>query len=156
MPPIDNTIATPLKKTKTPFIEGPVAPSFIADSIAKHASDVTIGAHQIFLGQIRADGRHGKRVSTMEFTTYRELADAVYSSYRERLFDRYAINCMHVHHSLGTVKAGEINLFVFVSSRHRKDAIAACAELVEWIKSELPVWGKETLEDHSFQWKTNS
>lgn len=145
-----------MKKTKTPFVDGPIAPSFIADSIAKHASDLRIGAHQIFLGQIRSDGQDGNGVVSMQFTTYRELADTLYAEYRERLFERYALTCMHVYHSLGTVKAGEINLFVFVSARHRKDAIAACADLVEWIKSELPVWGKESLEDDSMRWKINT
>ena len=54
------------------------------------------------------------------------------------------------------VKAGEISLFVFTSSKHRKVAIAACEETVERIKAELPVWGKEYFEDESFQWKVNT
>jgi len=74
---------------------------------------------------------------------------------REDLFSKYNLTCMHVHHSLGTVKAGELCLFVFVSSAHRKAATDACAELVERIKAELPIWGKEIFEDESHQWKVN-
>ncbi|MFM2206837.1 MAG: hypothetical protein RL213_812 [Bacteroidota bacterium] len=144
------------KKTKSPFVEGAVSPAFIADSIAKHSGNHAIGAHQIFLGQIRADASEGRKVTAIEFTAYRELADGLYSEFRETLFSKYALTCMHVHHSLGTVRTGEINLFVFVSSVHRKDAIAACAELVEWIKCELPVWGKEQFNDSSEQWKINT
>ena len=62
---------------------------------------------------------------------------------------------MHVYHSLGKVAAGEICLFVFTSSAHRKAAIDACNETVERIKAELPVWGKEIFLDESIQWKTN-
>ena len=62
---------------------------------------------------------------------------------------------MHVHHSLGIVKAGEISLFVFASSPHRKAAIEACNETVERIKKELPVWGKELFENENYQWKEN-
>jgi len=62
---------------------------------------------------------------------------------------------MHVHHSLGEVKTGEICLFVFASSPHRKAAIDACEEAVERIKKELPIWGREILEDESHQWKQN-
>jgi len=47
-------------------------------------------------------------------------------------------------------------LFVFTSSAHRKDAIKACEEIVERIKSEAPVWGKEIFDDESHQWKVNS
>jgi molybdopterin synthase catalytic subunit len=53
------------------------------------------------------------------------------------------------------VAAGEICLFVFTSSAHRKPAIDACTETVERIKAELPVWGKELFEDAGYQWKEN-
>jgi molybdopterin synthase catalytic subunit len=62
---------------------------------------------------------------------------------------------MHVHHSLGIVAAGEICLFVFTSSAHRKAAIDACSETVERLKAELPVWGKEIIEGDIHQWKVN-
>jgi molybdopterin synthase catalytic subunit len=55
---------------------------------------------------------------------------------------------------LGKVEAGEISLFVFTSSAHRKAAIDACNETVERIKAELPVWGKELFEDETYQWKS--
>jgi molybdopterin synthase catalytic subunit len=63
---------------------------------------------------------------------------------------------MHVHHSLGDVHAGEICLFVFTSSAHRKPAIDACEECVERIKAELPIWGKEIIDDNEYQWKVNA
>lgn len=75
---------------------------------------------------------------------------------REEVFGKYDLTCMHVHHSLGEVRAGELYLFVFASSRHRKIAIEACEEVVERIKAELPIWGKEIFEDQSHQWKLNS
>ena len=40
---------------KNCFKEGPITSQFIGDSIAKHQSKKTIGAHQIFLGQVRQD-----------------------------------------------------------------------------------------------------
>ena len=45
---------------KTVFIEGPISSEFIGQSIAKHQSKTTIGAHNIFLGQVRADEIDGK------------------------------------------------------------------------------------------------
>jgi molybdopterin synthase catalytic subunit len=63
---------------------------------------------------------------------------------------------MHIYHSLGKVNAGEICLFVFTSSAHRKAAIDACEEVVERIKKELPIWGRELFEDDTYQWKENN
>ncbi|MBW7952276.1 MAG: molybdenum cofactor biosynthesis protein MoaE, partial [Chitinophagaceae bacterium] len=48
------------------------------------------------------------------------------------------------------------SLFVFVSSAHRKEAIKACEEIVERIKKEVPVWGKEVFVNENHQWKINS
>lgn len=138
------------------FVDGPVSPDFIGSAIAKHASNTRIGAHQIFLGQIRADEINGSTVKAIEFTAYRDMADEAYANFRETLFEKYDLTCMHVYHSLGAVKTGEVNLFVFVSSAHRAPAIAACTELVEWIKKEAPVWGKEIMSDDLVQWKVNT
>jgi molybdopterin synthase catalytic subunit len=144
------------KKTpKNIFLQGPIPALFIADSIQKHSTKTGIGAHSIFLGQVRNDIIEGKTVLAIDYTTYEEMALEKMHQIRESIFERYSLTCMHVYHSLGTVKAGEISLFVFTSSAHRKAAIDACEELVENIKKELPVWGKEIFEDASYQWKEN-
>ena len=143
------------RKPKNIFVEGHIAVSFIADSIQKHNTKTEIGAHSIFLGQVRADAIDGKKVASIEYTAYEEMALEKMNVIREDTFAKYDLTCMHVHHSLGKVKAGEISLFVFTSSAHRKAAIDACKEVVERIKAELPIWGKELFEDETYQWKTN-
>jgi molybdopterin synthase catalytic subunit len=143
------------KKVKNIFTEGPVEAAFIADSIAKHATKTSIGGHSIFLGQVRADMMNDKQVQAIEYTSHVEMALETMSIIREDIFAKYALTCMHVHHSLGVIKAGEICLFVFTSSKHRKAAIDACSECVERIKAELPVWGKEIFEGEGHQWKIN-
>lgn len=147
-----------MMKERTPkniFVQGPIAASFIADSIGKHSTQTTIGGHSIFLGQVRADVIDAKNVTAIEYTSYEEMALEQMHVIRKAIFAKYELTCMHVYHSLGTVAAGNISLFVFTSSAHRKAAIDACEETVERIKAELPVWGKELFEDTSYQWKEN-
>lgn len=143
------------KKTKNIFHPGPIAPAFIAESIQKHSSKTGIGGHSIFLGQVRADEVNENTVAAIEYTAYEELALDKMNAIREDIFDKYKLTCMHVHHSLGIVAAGELCLFVFTSAPHRKAAIDACSETVERIKAELPVWGKEIFKDETYQWKVN-
>jgi len=143
------------RKKKNIFTEGPVEAAFIANSIAKHATNTSIGGHSIFLGQVRADMIGDKQVQAIEYTSHVEMALDAMAKIREDIFAKYELTCMHVHHSLGVIKAGEICLFVFTSSKHRKAAIDACSECVERIKAELPVWGKEILEGEGYQWKIN-
>lgn len=144
-----------VKVVKDIFISGPVSPSFIADSIQKHKSKTQIGGHSIFLGQVRGDEINGKTVQAIEYTAYKEMALEQMNVIRESIFKKYDLVCMHVYHSLDIVKTGEICLFVFTSSLHRKAAIDACEETVERIKKELPIWGRELFEDESYQWKEN-
>jgi molybdopterin synthase catalytic subunit len=144
------------RKPKNIFVQGPVSPQKIADSIQKHSKQTDIGAHSIFLGQVRNDLIGSKKISAIEYTSYEDMALEKMQEIRESVFSKYELTCMHVYHSLGTVEAGEISLFVFTSSAHRKAAIASCSELVERIKSELPVWGREIFEDESYQWKQNN
>jgi molybdopterin synthase catalytic subunit len=144
------------KPIKNIFTTSAINPGFIAESIAKHSSRKDIGAHSIFLGQVRADVIDGNTVSAIEYTAYEDLALEKMHEIREAIFGKYNLTCMHIHHSLGEIKAGEICLFVFTSSKHRKIAIEACEEVVERIKADLPVWGKEIFEDETHQWKVNN
>lgn len=143
------------KKIKNVFREGPITPDAIAKSIAAHQSKTHIGAHEIFLGQVRADEIDDKVVGAIEYTAHTEMANQILHDIREETFSQFDLSCMHIYHSLGVVEAGEICLFVFVSSAHRKECRAALAHLVEEIKAKAPIFGKELFTDHSHQWKVN-
>ncbi len=144
------------KKKQKVLISGPIKSNFIADSIEKHSKKTNIGAHDIFLGQVRADVIENKIVQAIEYSAYEEMAEDTFYEIREAMFKKYDLICMHIYHSLGKIKVGEICLFVFVSAKHRKDAFDACSEIVEQIKINVPVFGKEVFEDESFVWKKNT
>lgn len=147
---------TSIKKSKKIFITGPINPQFIADSIAKHSSRTDIGAHDIFLGQVREDKIKGKKIRAIEYSAYNEMAEKEIHDIRENTFKKFGITCIHIYHSLGRVKAGKISFFVFVSAPHRDAAFKACRYVVDEIKKKAPVFGKEIFEDNSHQWKKNN
>jgi len=148
-------VMTEKRAIKNIFKQGAITASFIADSIQKHSSKTDIGGHSIFLGQVRGDTIDDKKVASIEYTAYEEMALGCMHVIREEIFAKYQLSCLHVYHSLGIVPAGEICLFVFTSSPHRKAAIDACNVLVERIKAELPIWGRELFADETYQWKQN-
>mgnify|MGYP002877585715 CR=1 FL=1 len=143
------------KKPKKVFVQGAIHPEKIANSVANHQSKTNIGAHSIFLGQIRADEVEGKTVTAIDYTAYEEMAEKVFHEIREAAFTKFDITCAHIYHSLGKVNVGELCLFVFTSSAHRKIAIEATNFFVEEIKAKVPVFGKEIFEDETHQWKVN-
>ena len=144
------------KPIKSIFIDGAIDPDKIARSIAAHQSKVAIGAHQIFLGQVRADQVDGDQVAAIEYTAQVDLANKIAHEIKERLFEKYELSCMHIYHSLGRVGVGEVCFFVFVSAPHRKAVFQALPELVDALKAELPVFGKECFERGTHQWKVNN
>jgi len=144
------------KRRNNVLVHGAITPDFIANSIAKHSTKTSIGAHDIFLGQVRNDSINGKTVLAIDYTAYDEMAEENFHEIREAAFAKFNLTCMHIYHSLGKINAGEISLFVFVSSAHRADAFDACRFIVEEIKTQVPIWGKELFEDESYSWKVNT
>lgn len=142
-------------KIKKVFVQGAISPEKIATSIAHHQSKTDIGAHSIFLGQVRADVIEGKKVKAIEYTSYEEMAEKEFHEIREAAFEKFNLTCAHIYHSLGEINAGELCFFVFTSSGHRKDAREACTYLVDEIKAKVPIFGKEIFEDDTHQWKVN-
>ena len=144
------------KKKKKVFVEGAIEATFIGESIAKNQSKTSIGAHDIFLGQVRADEIDGKTVVAIDYSAYEEMAENALHEIRETAFDQFDLTCMHIYHSLGRVEVGQICLFVFVSAARRKVVFKAIEFLVEEIKTKVPIFGKEIFEDETHTWKKNS
>ncbi len=142
-----------MSKPKNIFVEGAISAPFIADCIAKHSRRLNIGAHSLFLGQVRADQKGEGVVEAIEYTSYIEMALEKAFEIREKTFSKFDLICMHLYHSLGIVKAGEVSLFVFTSAKHRDVAIEACEFVVELVKESLPVWGSEICNTKKRIWK---
>lgn len=143
-------------KIKNVFKQGAISSEFIGQSIGKHQSKTEIGAHNIFLGQVRADQIEGKMVSGIAYTAYEDMANEKFHEIREATFAKFNLSCMHIYRSIGEVNIGEICLFVFVSSPRRKEVFLALEYVVERIKKEAPIFGKELFNDNTHQWKVNS
>lgn len=143
------------KKVKNIFVQGAISPVKIGEDIAHHQKKTQIGAHSIFMGQVRADALEQGVVEAIEYTAHQEMALEQMQVIREEIFAKYPLTCLHITHSLGLVPVGEICLFVFASAVHRKEAIEGCEEVVERIKKELPIWGKEIMGGQGYQWKEN-
>jgi molybdopterin synthase catalytic subunit len=144
-----------MAKKKTVFIQGEITSAFIANAISKHQTKTGIGAHNIFLGQIRKDEVAGKTVSAIEFSCYEEMAEKKLHDIREDAFQKFDLTCMHIYHSLGIVNLGEICFFVFVSAAHRPQVYEATEYIVNKVKEDVPIFGKELFETGAYQWKKN-
>ena len=137
------------------FLNGPISPDFISNSIYKHQIKHNIGAHNIFLGQVRKDTIKSNVVSAIEYSAYEQMANKKITEIRESTFEKFDLTCLHIYHSLGAVEVGQIGFFVFVSSSRRKNVYDATKFIVDMIKNTVPIFGKEIFENNEYNWKVN-
>jgi molybdopterin synthase catalytic subunit len=145
--------ATKPKQKKKNLIQGPISAAKMADLVQKHQVKTDIGAHSLFMGQVRADHDGDKEVVSITYSAYEEMAEQVILDIREDAFRKFDnLRCLHIYHSIGEVKVGEMSLLVMVSSAHRKPVFPSLEWIVEECKHRLPIWKKENFSDGSHRW----
>ena len=122
----------------------PLDPEAVTRKVVKD----TNGAVVTFLGTTR-DNFEGKRVVTLEYEAFEEMAVKKLEEIRQGLMAEFQIEDIAIAHSIGRVDIGQISLVVAVASPHRKEAFLACHEAVDRLKSTVPIWKKEIYEDGS-------
>ena len=55
-------------------------------------------------------------------------------------------------HRIGHLEVGDVALVAVVAAPHRAEAFAACARLVDEIKSRVPIWKRQHLADGPSEW----
>jgi molybdopterin synthase catalytic subunit len=60
--------------------------------------------------------------------------------------ERHDLCKVAITHRLGRVEVGETSVAIAVSAPHRRDALAACAEIIDALKARVPLWKKELYE----------
>lgn len=134
----------------------PISPEQVSE-IIKSGSKPNVGAHSIFLGQVREDQIDGKNVTEIEYSAYDEMVTNEMQKIINIVVDKYAdIKRIYIMHTKGVVKVGEISMLVFVACGHRVQAFKSVAEIVNLIKERVPIWKKEFLEDDSHTWPKNT
>ncbi|MEX2568905.1 MAG: molybdenum cofactor biosynthesis protein MoaE [Cyclobacteriaceae bacterium] len=131
-----------IRKPKNIFVQGPITPEKIADYLAHQGKKYEVGGISTFIQQMQGDTKSGGTIKAIHYTAIEERALQKAFEIREDIFTNYPIRCMHIYHSLGEIKTGEICFFVMVSASNNKAAIDACEETVERILKEVPIWGK--------------
>ena len=111
-------------------------------SVVVEVVDEQAGAIATFLGTVRARSR-GRDVIALEYEAYEEMAEDVMAGIADELLARYDLCKVAMSHRLGRVEVGETSVAIAVSAPHRQDALAACADAIEALKSQVPLWKKE-------------
>lgn len=109
------------------------------------------GALATFEGWVR-DLNDGHPVGALDYEAYAPLAEReglrILAEAREKFPVLEAI-CIH---RVGSLKLGDLAVWVGVTAEHRGPAFDACRYIIDEAKARLPIWKKEHYADGATAW----
>jgi molybdopterin synthase catalytic subunit/molybdopterin converting factor small subunit len=100
------------------------------------------GGIATFVGTTRRRSRE-RDVLHLEFEAYEGMAEKVMEELAEALKRRHELCEVAIHHRVGRVDVGGTSVVIAVSAPHRGDALVACREAIDELKTSVPLWKKE-------------
>lgn len=108
------------------------------------------GAVVGFSGIVR-DHDGGQPVQKLNYTAH-PTAEVTLQQVAARLAAKFPTVRIWVAHRVGPLEIGDHALVAAVASGHRQEAFAACSELVEEIKAQVPIWKEQFFTDGGKEW----
>lgn len=147
----------------TPGIDGPfltrdpISQATVDTVSGAFRADARIGAVVSFQGVVRADDIPEGRVTAIEFSAHEEMAERAIGGLIARAVAEISQPAVRVYlrHALGTVPVGGIPIVIVVGTGHRREAFTLCSGILEALKSEVPIYGKELTDAGDYAWKQN-
>ncbi|MEU2000325.1 molybdenum cofactor biosynthesis protein MoaE [Rhodococcus sp. NPDC019627] len=107
------------------------------------------GAVVVFTGVVRNHDA-GQSVSALEYQAHPD-AERFLRTCCEEVASSTGLPVAAIHR-VGALTVGDLALVAAVAAPHRAEAFAACAELVERIKHEVPIWKRQHFADGASEW----
>lgn len=121
-----------------------------AEALAAQVKSAEAGAVVTFSGDVRNHDK-GKGVTSLNYEVH-PSAQAVIEKITQEVAAKHEIINVSVAHRFGPIPIGQSAFVVAVAAAHRAPALAACEELVERVKAELPIWKYQEFIDGTTEW----
>lgn len=106
------------------------------------------GAVASFVGHVRADDG----VATLSLEHHPQMTERALADLAAAAAARWSLDAVSLVHRVGPMAPGDAIVFVAAASAHRAAALDACAFLIDRLKTDVPLWKCETLEDGTRRW----
>ncbi len=125
------------------------------DQAIKAVESETAGAVVSFSGVVRNhDG--GKAVDRLSYsahpTAHQVMSDVVAQLVAEHSGEAAQPVRIWAAHRIGMLEIGDPALVCAVAAAHRGQAFAVCAELVDRVKEQVPIWKEQFFTDGTVEW----
>ena len=120
--------------------------SIDVEGLLANVKDDSAGATVLFLGTIR-NHNEGYDVSAIYYEVYMRMAEEAMAKIEAEAIKRWNLKKFAAMHRIGNLKIGEVSVAIAASSEHRAEAFEAARYAIDQIKSEVPIWKKEVINN---------
>jgi molybdopterin synthase catalytic subunit len=115
--------------------------------IGAEIAELTRGNHQIggvasFVGLVR-DVAGGAAIGAMTLEHYPGMTEKKLAEIEAEARRRWTLEASLIIHRFGRLEPGDRIVLVATASAHREAALASCAFLIDWLKTQAPFWKLE-------------
>jgi molybdopterin synthase catalytic subunit len=113
--------------------------------------DARTGAWVTFEGRVRNENG-GREVKSLDYEAYASLAEKEGGRILEEARARFEVIAAVCVHRTGSLRLGDIAVWVAVTAGHRGAAFEACRYIIDETKARVPIWKREHYADGSTEW----
>ncbi len=120
-------------------------------ALARTLADPRAGACVTFEGWVR-DHNEGHPVLALDYEAYAPLAEKEGTRILAEAREKFSILGAVCLHRTGSLRLGDLAVWVGVTAAHRGAAFDACRYVIDETKARVPVWKKEHYADGATAW----
>lgn len=109
------------------------------------------GAIVTFSGIVRDFNQNGS-LAGIELEQYSPMTELALAHLASQAQQRFTINRVAIIHRVGRLSADQQIVFVGVTSQHRLASFDAAQYIMDKLKTDVPLWKKEWVDDNNAQW----
>lgn len=112
--------------------------------------DEHCGAITLFIGLVKGLVEGDKKVYELEYTIVKNVALKIMEKIAREEAEKYKLSHVVIWHRIGSLKPGEVTIVIAVLAENRKSSFAAAEEILERVKSEVPIFKLEKRSDGEY------
>lgn len=120
------------------------------DEVLAAVQDPSAGGTCVFVGSVR-DSDHERSVDALAYSAHPSVVDRLRDVAVE-VAGRHPVTALAAVHRVGELVIGDLAVVVAVSAPHRGEAFEACRDLIDTLKSTVPIWKHQDFSDGSQEW----
>ena len=120
------------------------------DEVLGAVAEPGAGGTCVFVGTVREqDG--GRAVSGLDYTAHPSVEETL-RRVAAAVAEEHQVRAIAAVHRVGDLVVGDLAVVVAAAAPHRGTAFAACRQLIDDLKREVPVWKHQRFTDGGQEW----